>query len=173
MCDVDVYRHTVCMVLFYACYIVYMYIIVHIIIYHLYIIYIYIIHAPYCEHFEWIHCITWRVPSPIRPTLPGHLWGELWSRRQLVVNRYKNDLTWNFPLIPWVYECLLPLHSLSHSWSTLESHYILIPVEIPHLHLTKSLFFYCQAIAYRVAAADVNVRCSYVDGKLHSQGEYQ
>ena len=69
-----------------------------------YIMYIryYEIPAPHCEHFERIDWITWRVPSPVRPTLPRHLWGELRSRRQLMVNTYKNDLTWtwNLPLIP-------------------------------------------------------------------------
>lgn len=92
------------MVLFYACYIVFMYnMYTHVTCIHIYIyIRYYIVPAPHCEHFEWIHWITWRVPSPVRPTLPRHLWGELRSRWQLMVNTYKNDLTWtwNLPLIP-------------------------------------------------------------------------
>lgn len=128
---------------------------------------------PHCAHFEWIHWITWRVPSPVRPTLPRHLWGELRSRRQLMVNTYKNDLTWtwNLPLIPLgLWFPLIPLMFLglwvlafpsilySHrTWSALESHYILL-VEIP-----------LQAIAYRVAAANVNVRCSYVGWEAEFQ----
>lgn len=121
-----------------------------------------------------IHWITWRVPSPVRPTLPRHLWGELWSRRQLMVNTYKNHLTWTWhlPLIPlglwfpliqlifWVYECLpfppfFILLVLEAHWKVILD---ILRVEIPR-----------QAIAYRVAAVDVNVRCSYVGWEAEFQ----